>query len=102
MIGCAAINPDGGSYPQWEAEVTQMLDRYRGAFGHNGLALSLQRTRCSRCLLLCTLFQLFPVLQSLANAPANGPAGSRYCNSMAWFTDAAGAHPAGSIGSRST
>lgn len=45
VIGCAAINPDGGSYPQWEAEVTQMLDRYRSAFGHNGLALSLQRTR---------------------------------------------------------
>jgi hypothetical protein len=45
VIGCASINPDGGSYPQWEAEASQMLERWRGSFGHYGLALSLQRTR---------------------------------------------------------
>lgn len=45
VVGCAAINPDGGSYPQWEAEVSQMLARWRDSFAHSGLALSLQRTR---------------------------------------------------------
>jgi hypothetical protein len=45
VIGCAAINPDGGSYPQWEQEVSQMLARWRDSFGHAGLSLSLQRTR---------------------------------------------------------
>jgi hypothetical protein len=47
VIGCAAINPDGGSYPQWESEVSQMLARWRDSFGHAGLSLSLQRTRCA-------------------------------------------------------
>ena len=48
VIGCVSINPDGGSYPHWEAEVQQMLQRWRPVFEHGGMALSLQRTRC-RC-----------------------------------------------------
>lgn len=45
VIGCASINPDGGSYPAWEAEVSQMIARWRQSFAHCGLAVSLQRTR---------------------------------------------------------
>ncbi len=54
VIGCASINPDGGSYPQWEAEVAQMLERWRGSFGHCGLAMLLQRTRRVR-IFLCKI-----------------------------------------------
>lgn len=45
VIGCAAINPDGGDYMQWTAAVAQMLDRWRPAFRQAGIELSLQQTR---------------------------------------------------------
>ena len=46
VVGCWSINPDGGSYPQWEAEVGQLIGRYRQPFAEAGCNLGLQQTRC--------------------------------------------------------
>ncbi len=45
VVGCWSINPDGGSYPQWEAEVVQLIERFRQPFAQAGCNLSLQQTR---------------------------------------------------------
>ena len=45
VIGLFCFSPDAGSYPQWEAEVNTMLQRYQPAFNKSGLTLSLQHNR---------------------------------------------------------
>jgi len=42
VIGLFCFSPDAGSYPQWEAEVNNMLQQYQPAFNKSGLTLSLQ------------------------------------------------------------
>ncbi len=45
VIGLFCFSPDAGSYPQWEAEVNNMLQQYQPAFNKSGLTLSLQHNR---------------------------------------------------------
>ncbi|KAL0051187.1 hypothetical protein WJX82_003344 [Trebouxia sp. C0006] len=45
VIGLFCFSPDAGSYPQWEAEVNNMLQQYQPAFNKSSLTLSLQHNR---------------------------------------------------------
>ena len=45
VIGLFCFSPDAGSYPQWEAEVNNMLQQYQPTFNKSGLTLSLQHNR---------------------------------------------------------
>lgn len=45
VIGLFCFSPDAGSYPQWEAEVNNILQQYQPAFNKSGLTLSLQHNR---------------------------------------------------------
>jgi hypothetical protein len=45
IIGLCAVNPDGGDYSAWTAEVQQALQQFRDPFAKCGLALSLQAGR---------------------------------------------------------
>jgi hypothetical protein len=50
VIGLFCFSPDAGSYPQWEAEVNNMLQQYQPAFNKSGLTLSLQHNRYAHLL----------------------------------------------------
>jgi len=50
VIGLFCFSPDAGSYPQWEAEVNNMLQQYQPAFNKSSLTLSLQHNRYKQLL----------------------------------------------------
>lgn len=45
VVGLFCFSPDAGSYPQWEAEVNTVLQRYQPVFNQNGITLSMQHSR---------------------------------------------------------
>lgn len=47
IIGCCAINPDGGDYGVWLPQVQSIIDRHQPAFAASGCQLSLQRAQQS-------------------------------------------------------
>lgn len=47
IFGLFCINPDGGSYPQWNSEISSMLDLWRPTFSQAGCAIALKTDRNS-------------------------------------------------------